>query len=258
MREAAQLGWPAAGWGDATTTLAVAGWLAAGLSSTLVVALRRRLELAARAEHELRGPLAALALAAERIRRGATGAELASMLEAQLDRSRAGLADLSAALDGRTRAPVRRQVALERLARQTAAGWRLAAASAGRRLRVDWRAGPAPVAADRGRLAQALGNVLSNAVEHGDGDIVLRGERVDGAVRVEVRSGADGGSRGGDGGSRTGTGRHPRWRWPAPVGRRGRGLAIATDALEQSGGRLELRSGEDGTTAALELPLERC
>ena len=63
-------------------------------------------------------------------------------------------------------------------------------AAPGARCRFDWRAGPTQVVADRGRLAQALGNLLANAAEHGSGPLEVRGRRVPGAVRVEVRNGA--------------------------------------------------------------------
>jgi signal transduction histidine kinase len=39
------------------------------------------------------------------------------------------------------------------------------------------------------------------------------------------------------------------------VADRGRGLAIATRAVEEAGGRLGLASSPDGTVAAIELPL---
>lgn len=277
------------------TWLACAGWLLAAWLALLVLGMRRRLEGVARAEHELRGPLAALALAVEQVRRGRAGPELAGMLEAQLERSRAGLRDLTAALGGGSarrpghgRAAWRGRVSLERLARQTAAGWAGVAAHGGRSLRLDWCAGPAPVAADRGRLAQALGNLLSNAIEHGDGEVELRGRRVGDAIRIEVADRAGAGrtevtargakrievaDRGGAGRLEV-TDRGPagriaraaarrmavsrrgsRRRYGARPGR-GRGLGIATSAVEESGGTLEIVKGRAGTTAALELPLE--
>lgn len=247
--------------------LAALGWLLAASLAALALTLRRRLECAARAEHELRGPLAALALGVEQVRRGQVGSELAGALEAQLDRARAGLTDLTAALGGgevarsardpSTDAGSQRGVPLERLARDTAAGWASVAARGGRSVRFDWRAGPVRVAADRGRLAQALGNLLSNAIEHGDGEVELRGWRVGDAVRVEVadRGGAGRLARAGsiDGAPARRSGRD---RYASPRLGRGRGLGVATRAVEESGGRLEIVTGQAGTTAALELPLE--
>jgi signal transduction histidine kinase len=256
------------------TLLAALGWLSAVSLALLALTTRRRLERVRRAEHEIRGPLAALGLAAEQVRRGRAGREIAGTLEAQLDRARAGVEDLGAALEGRRSGarlalasgssrgpgrgdPLRRptgSVALERLARHTAAGWEGVAARGGGRLRFDWRAGPVTVAADRGRLAQALGNLIANAIEHGGGDVELRGERAGGGVRVEV---ADSGAAG----HRIRAGGRPGAAQPlGPAGvravpPRGRGLAIASRAVEESGGRLEVRMDAAGTTAALELPV---
>ena len=61
-----------------TAALAVAGW---ALALALLAVMRRRLELVARAEHELRGPVTVLNLAVRD-----------PSLEFQLDRMRAGLA----------------------------------------------------------------------------------------------------------------------------------------------------------------------
>lgn len=236
--------------------LALAGWpLAVGLALA-TLALRRRLLLVARAEHELRGPLAALGLAVEGVRRRA-GGESAGAIEAQLDRAQAGLADLVAARTGRTRVVGARRLAIERLVRHAAAGWSPIAARRGRSVRLDWQAGSVTVAADRGRLAQALGNLISNAVEHGRGEVELRGRRVEGAVRIEVRDGGQRSSAALAARSRLGRVR-ARALWPAPPlpAEHGHGLAIAQGAVEDAGGRLELAAGAGGTTAAMELPIE--
>ncbi len=174
--------------------------------------LHRRLELVARAEHELRGPVSVVSLAAERMKREPAGRRYACALDAELERLRAGLADLSAARGGRRRAGRPRRSELEPLVRSSVEAWR----AAGRSVQLDWRAGRVAVRADRGRLAQAIGNLLANAAEHGDGPVKLSAERRGGAVRVEVRN-------------------------------RGRGLQIARDAARDAGGSLSV-------VAALELP----
>ena len=242
----------------------VAGWSIAVALGCVAVGLRRRLELVARADHELRGPLAAIGLAVERVRRGHGGAELAGVLDSQLDRARAGLADLHAARSGSRRASRREPIQLDRHVRAAAAAWGPLAGRRGRPLRLDWRAGPVRVAADRGHVAQALGNLISNAVEHGDGAIEVRGRRVGAGVRIEVAD-ADAGDDGGRGPGRGGIGptatkqdpRVPRRSLFRPLSaRRGRGLLIATRAARASGGRLEIASAGGGVTAALELPAE--
>src|SRR3954466_1297648 len=143
------------------------GWLVAGWLAAVVVRLRARLELVARAEHELRGPLTAFSLALDAARGTPAGRRLRVVLEAERARARAGLADLAAARAGRRAEPTVESVRVDRLLRSSAAAWE----GRGRRGSVRSDAGPAAVAGDRGRFAQALGNVISNAVEHGTGDV---------------------------------------------------------------------------------------
>lgn len=209
--------------------LAVGGWTLAALLGGRVLELRRRLELVARAEHELRGPAAILLLAVEHMRRKPAGRLLARPLETELERLRAGLADLTAARTGKRRNGRARPGELEPLVRSELEAWRPALWAAGRPVRFDWRVGRAAVRADRGRVAQALGNVVANAAEHGEGPIELRAERNGKAVRVEVRN-----RRG-----------------------RGRGLEIAADAARDVGGTLHVCSDGDEVVTALELPEDR-
>jgi signal transduction histidine kinase len=178
-------------------------WALAFLLAVAVLRLRRRLELVARAEHELRGPLTAVALAAESLRRGRD-----VDLDAELARARTALADLTEARRGRRAVAVPRPLDLERGVRSSAGAWGAS---------VDWRAGPAAVSADGGRVAQALGNVLANAAEHGTGDVTVVAERDESRVRVRVAN------------------------------ERGHGLRIAGDAARDAGGRLWL--------ATLDLPV---
>lgn len=199
-----------------TAALALSGW---ALALGLLAVLRRRMELVARAEHELRGPVTVLGLAAERL-----GPREAGGLELELERMRMGLADLAAARRGRRATARPTPLQAEEAVRGALAGWRHALAERGRPASVRWEAGPTPIRADPGRLAQALGNLVANAAEHGDGPVELRGRRTRGGVRVEVRS-------------------------------RGRGLRIATAAARDSGGEVRFERAEDGATAALELPL---
>ncbi len=130
-------------------------------------------------------------------------------------------------------------IPLERVVRSAAAGWAPVARSAGRGLRVRWEGAPAVVSADSGRLAQALGNLVANAVEHGSGPVELRGRRAGHRGLVEVRDTGPAGAEGARG-DRTD---------------RGHGLSIAAQAVEEAGGRLTLEKTQEGTLAAVELPL---
>lgn len=203
------------------TAVALIGWLLAFGAAWRAVALRRRLELVACAEHELRGPLAALTLAAEAARRR-TRAVPVTAVEEQLERARAGLADLVSARCGRRAAAQTTRQELGELVERAAGSW----AATGADVRLDWHAGDAAALVDPGRLSQALGNLLANGVEHGGGSVAVRGVRDGDRVRIELRR---------DG--------------------RGRGLAIAHRAMRDVGGTLQVVSGEDGTVAAIELPL---
>jgi signal transduction histidine kinase len=224
----------AAGW------LAFGGWLAAAGAAGVALGLRRQLGLVADADHELRGPVTAIALIAEALAGTSSGRRHAAALSTHLDRLRIALRDLESAREGRRAAPRPVTVPLEDLLGASLAGWDPTARRAGGGVRLDWRAGPVAVRADRERLAQALGNAIGNAVEHGGARVALRGERLPGRVRLEV---AD---RGG-GGERPLPGR-PR--------RGGRGLAIAGRAVRDAGGSLDVRRSPEGTTVAIELPVE--
>lgn len=213
------------------------GVLAAVLLA-VVIRLRRRLELVARASHELRGPATALSLTVAAMRREPGGRRRVIVLESQLDRMRAGLEDLESARAGRRAAACPALLGLHGLVREAALSWTPSARDAGRRLGMTWEGPPVAVRADRGRLAQALGNLIANAVEHGSGAVQLRGRRAGRSVLVEVRdAGAPGRAD------------------PRGGADRGRGLAIAREAVEEAGGRLLLERGQQGTTAAIELPV---
>ncbi len=184
------------------------GWAVAALLLVVVLRLRRRLELVARAEHELRGPLTAFGLVLARSE--------APALEAELERAKAALGDLTAARRGRRAATRPRAVDLHRLVQSSSAAWGA---------RVDWRAGPARVVADEGRLAQALGNLMANAAEHGGGPVTVRAVRRGSRVAVRVAN--------------------PE---------RGRGLSIARAAADDAGARLSLERSGGEFGATLELP----
>ena len=210
--------------------------------------LRRRGELVARACHELRGPLTAahLALHAGAPRGGALPAGLAA-IDVELARAGRALDDLSAARRGARGRDRREVVDVAALAHAQVAAWEAVAPAYGCVLRSGRPAGgPVLVHGDRVRLAQAIGNLLSNAFEHGGGTVALRIRVVGPRVRLEV--------------SDEGAG------LPAPVaelvrrpraghGSRGRGLAIAASIADRHGGRLLAAPSARGTRLALELPV---
>lgn len=212
------------------------GWFAAVLAA---LELRRRSSLLADAAHELRGPVTALSLGLEALRRQPASRRRAEALLAELGRVEAATQDVAAAARGRRADPDPQMVDLRHLATAGSEAWRPAAARRGGRVLMEWRAGRTAVRADPRRLAQAFGNLLANAVEHGGGEIVVRGERSGRTVRVEIRD------------------RGPREPSARTGGHRGRGLAIAKRAVEQAGGRIDSRERPDGGRSVVaELPLE--
>jgi signal transduction histidine kinase len=179
------------------------------------VADRRRFRLIAEAEHELRGPLQAIALAMPQ--------ELAS----ELARVRIALDDLAAARSGRRADADSELVRLDRVVWRAATASDLAARRVGGGVHLDWSAGPVTIKANRGRLAQALGNLLANAVEHGGGNVRVIGRRTRRGVRVEVRDSG-----------------------------RGHGLTIAAKAVRDSGGSISAAKAGSGTAVAIDLPTD--
>jgi len=179
-----------------------------------VVSDAQRLRLIAEAEHELRGPLQVIALAAP------------DHCRVDMERLRVALADLAAAREGRRSDAADEPVRLDRLVWRAATASDLVARRAGGGVHLDWAAGPVTVNANRGRLAQAFGNLLANAVEHGGGQVRVTGRRTKRGIRVEVRDAG-----------------------------RGHGLTIATKAVRDSGGTLTAARAGSGTAVAIELPL---
>jgi len=222
----------------------VIGVLLAGLCAVLLVAvlrLQRRLELVARAEHELRAPATAFLLAVERMRRDPAARRHAAAIEPELERLQVALADLSAARRGRRAAPLPRRLDAERFTRSALAAWRTALERSGRATVVRWHAPRSAVKADPRRMAQALGNVLANAAEHGAGPTEVEARPAPGGLAIEVTT-----------------------RVPSVIGRsaggrrpgqdRGRGLSIAAAAARDVGGRMTVERENGRFTARLELP----
>ena len=205
--------------------------------------LRRRLELVARAEHELRGPAAGLALACEALRRDPTARRHALVIQTQLDRMGAALGDLAAARGGRRQGAGRANVELGSAVEASLRPWRAWLGGTS----FEWVGGAATGILDRGRLAQALGNLVANAAEHGAGDLQVRGCVTVQGVRIEVRNrvvAAAGRS------ARRGSG--PRAL--RPLRDRGRGLVIASSAARDLGGRLLFSVDGEYAVAVLDLP----
>jgi signal transduction histidine kinase len=196
---------------------------------------RRRVVQAARAQHEVRGPLAVARLALGGLERSAR----VEAIDLELRRAALALDDLA----GRGSERRREAVDVGRLLADAAPAWRALATRYGSTLTVEGTC--ARVAGDPLRIAQACANLVANAVEHGGGNVHVRASTVGGHVRVEVYDNGPG--------------------LPAPVtalvaaarGRRshrGHGLAIASAIARRHGGRVTSVPRDAGAHVILELP----
>jgi signal transduction histidine kinase len=241
-----------------------AGWPLALMVAAILVRERvregRRRGALNRALHELRRPLQALALAPDAGRRnGHSGGNGAP---GRLELALAALNDLDREING-GEPPVRlRPVACRPWVEGSLGRWRLAAGRSGSPVELRWRAGTATVLADPRRLAQALDNLIVNAIEHGRPPILVDAAVAAAHVRIVVRDGgcADPGpDPDPDGGSLVALRPAARLRALArrrrSRGRRGHGLDVVARIAAEHSGRFMVRRGPRGTVAALELPL---
>ena len=237
----------------------VAGWVSAAAAGALALTLRqvlaRRMEAMARACHELRGPLTAARLGLQ-LGADVGGVSVARLRAIDLELGRAALSldDLQCAghrplrVHAKSARPAPRRlqaVDVRALLCDAVEAWHATAESQGIELRMRWSGPPVHVWGDRFRLAQATGNLIANAIEHGASPVSVVGQADGRSVRIEVSDGGQG--------------------LPAPVsqlasraragrGRRGRGLAIASAVADSHGGRLAAAPSERGARLVLELP----
>jgi signal transduction histidine kinase len=189
------------------------------------------------AVHELRRPLQALALSLPGdLRRAEAVGSALQMAAAAVDR-------LDREINGDVAEAAAEPVAIRPIVESAIERWQGRAAAEERLLRLRWRAGEPRVRGDGVELAQAVDNLISNALEHGGGGIVVDARREDGSVSVEIL----------DAGGIKKVSKHRRGR-----GRRrrhGHGLRIVRRAAARNGGSFRLHRSPRGTRARLMLPL---
>jgi signal transduction histidine kinase len=231
------------------SALVLAGWPVAALAVTAAAVLgrahTRRLAAVAEACHELRGPLAAVSLGlALEGRQGRLPAARLRAIELELGRAAVALDDLELApRRAGGRAPAA-PISLRGLLEDSVEAWRAAAGVRGVELRLRWSGPDAFVAGDRPRLAQATGNLIANAIEHGGGEVEVSGRVLPGLVRVEVS----------DQGPGLNAPVVDLIRCPRPGDRHGHGLRIAHAVAAAHGGRLAAAPSTRGARLVLELP----
>jgi two-component system sensor histidine kinase TtrS len=225
-----------------------AGWplalsLAAAVGARGLFEGRRRSALN-EALHELRRPIQALAL----VPRGAQRTQ-AQSLDGSLRMATAALERLDREINGETAGAVRAPLRARPLVESAVERWKSRAALAGGSLRLSWTAADTAICGDSCEIAQALDNLIVNAIEHGGSRVVVSGARCSRGLRVSVvDSGRDS--------------RPPSRRVSAAEaiarlsGRRrhGHGLRVVRRIAAAHGGSFELRRLEAGTEAALTLP----
>ena len=184
-------------------------------------------------------------------------AERAAAVDLELRRAALALDDLAAAARGRRAGERAQLVDVGALLDDAAEAWRPLARAFGAELAVEPLRGRALVRADPVRLAQACGNLVANAVEHGG---VARA-----GARARARgAGARRGRGRGAGAARAGAGAGRRHRRSARArARRGRARPAPRAAAaspsrrgiaERHGGRLAAAPSAAGACLVLELP----
>lgn len=188
------------------------------------------------AMHELRRPLQALSLA---LPAGSTAAD------SSLKMATAALERLDREINGSPLQAGKKTVAIHPLLHMAAERWKTDAVLRGRCLRLRIRDAQMFVQGDSVRLAQALDNLINNALEHGGGEVTIEAREERGEVCLAVCD--EGGSGAPARMSRQGK-RHER-------GRRGHGLRVVTRVAREHGGSFSFRRSQRGSEARLWLPL---
>lgn len=230
--------------------LALGGWSVAAAALAALALTRRalalRMEAVARASHEVRGPLTAVRLGLER---GAMGGPLSverlRAIDLELSRATRALDELQGVGSSQPHCgPLKQPLDVSRLLSDSVEAWRASAEASGVTLTLDWAGPSVAIVGDRVRLAQATGNLIANAIEHGGGRVEVRGRADQGTIRVQVLDDGPGLSapvaelaRGAD-----------------PARPRGHGLRIALAVAAAHGGRLAAAPSERGARLVLELP----
>lgn len=221
--------------------------LAAGLPMAASLALaggittlregRRRSSLN-EAMHELRRPLQVLSLVLPDRLPGDAAVDSSLRLVADaLDR-------LDCRINGDDDANFTVRFAARPLLEEAVLRWKKQAAAAGGSLTLHWNAGEAIVTVDPAGFAQAVDNLISNAIEHGGPTVTVEARTAGFLLALSVR---DSGTFG------CGGARRPRRR--SHRGRRGHGLRRVGRFASAHGGSFDLRTESEGAVATIRLPM---
>jgi signal transduction histidine kinase len=230
--------------GEVTAAWPFGASLAAAIAIRGLRAGRRRTAMN-EALHELRRPLQALALATPGARPLAPAA-----IQGSVQMAASALERLEREINGEPAASRHAPFLARPLLAAAVDRWSRRASLAGASLALCWEAGEATIDGDRSEIAQALDNLIVNAIEHGGPEVVVEACAGPDRLRIAVLDRGLGSRPGG------------RLRSPAELiarlsGRRlrGHGLRIVRRIVAAHGGDFRLGSTDRGTEAVLGLPL---
>ena len=226
----------------------IAGWplvlsMAATVAAQGLRAGRRRSALN-RALHEVRRPLQAVALAV------GPGRAASAEGEDPMELAAAALERLDREINGGPLPPVWGAIDGQSLVQSAVGRWQARAKLAEGSLALRWNAGRVLLSGDRCALAQALDNLIVNAIEHGGPAIVVAARLREGRLRIAVVD--------------SGRASRPRRRRNTPAevvarlsgrNRHGHGLEVVRRVAAAHNGNFALRRAERGSLAVLELPV---
>lgn len=195
----------------------------------------RRRTVLNEAVHELRRPLQTLSLALP------TDSEAA---DSSLRLAAAALERLDREINGSPLDPRWEAVATHRLLGAAAERWKTQAVLSGRSLRVRGAGVRMYVQGDPVALAQALDNLINNALEHGGGEVAIEARRDRGWACLSVL----------DAGRPESPPRRSRRRSSPERRRHGHGLRVVARVAREHGGSFDFRRSQRGSEACLWLP----
>jgi len=192
------------------------------------------------AMHELRRPLQTLSLALP------TDPTAQEAVDSSLRLATAALDRLDREINGDSCEPEVTCVPVKSLLEEAVQRWGPRAAMAGGGIRLRWLSDEQWVEGDRIELVQAVDNLISNAVDHGGGNVTIEGRRKGTWLAVSIC----------DFGGRASEVRRPRRRpGRGSRSRHGHGLRVVARVARAHGGSFGLRWAGQGAEAWLRLPL---
>lgn len=203
---------------------------------------RRRASLN-EAMHELRRPLQALALSLPADRAGEEACD------SSLRMATAALERLDREINGQAAEASPQPLEARVLLEDALGRWRKPAGLRGRSLQLQWRAREPRVTGCEVDLAQALDNLINNAIEHGAGKVTIEAREIGDRLRLAVRN---------PDGPPPARGKRERPGLRQRIGgrrRHGHGLRVVARTAIDSGGSFQLLRFKGGAEARLELPL---